>query len=70
MPFNKDPGKRENNRYCSLCFKNGKLMYEGNDLKEFQTIVYQSMRSRGANPLWTWFATFMIRFAPRWKRAR
>lgn len=67
MPFNKDPGVRESEKYCSLCFRNGELMYKGNDLKEFQSIVYQSMRSRDANPLWAWFATFMIRFAPRWK---
>jgi hypothetical protein len=69
MPFSKDPGVRESDKYCSLCFKDGQLMYQGNDLKEFQKIVYQSMRSRGANPLWAWFATFMIRFAPRWRKA-
>ncbi|MEN9561295.1 MAG: hypothetical protein RIQ56_568 [Candidatus Parcubacteria bacterium] len=68
MPFAKDPGVRESDKYCSLCFANGKLMYEGSDLKEFQKIVYQSMRSSGANPLWAWFATSMIRFAPRWKK--
>ncbi len=68
MPFAKDTGVRESAKYCSLCFKDGKLMYEGNNLKEFQDIVYKSMRSHGSNPLFARFAVFMIRFAPRWKK--
>lgn len=68
MPLDKDPGVRESDKYCSLCFKNGELMYKGNDLKEFQRIVYDSMRSRGANPLFARFAVWMIRFAPRWRK--
>jgi hypothetical protein len=68
MPFEKDTGKRESEKYCSLCFQNGKLCYEGDDLKEFQKVVYESMRSRGANKLFAKFAVFMIRFAPRWKK--
>jgi hypothetical protein len=68
MPFDKDPGVRESEKYCSLCFKEGKLCYEGNDLKEFQRVARESMRSRGVNPLMAWFYTFMIRFAPRWKK--
>lgn len=68
MPFSKDPGVRENERYCSLCFKNGKLCYEGTDLKEFQNVCYKSMRERGINPITATLYTFMIRFAPRWKR--
>jgi hypothetical protein len=68
MPFNKDPGTRESEKYCSLCFKDGRLMYEGNDVKEFQNIVYKSMRSRGENIVWAWLASSMVRFAPRWKK--
>jgi len=68
MPFNKDPGVRESDRYCSLCFKNGKLRYEGDSLKEFQKVAYQSMRDRGTNIFLAKFYTFMIRFAPRWKK--
>lgn len=67
MPFYKDTGVRENERYCSLCFKNGKLMYEGNDLKEFQRVCYESMIARGVNKYMAKLYTFMIRFAPRWK---
>ena len=68
MPFAKDTGHRENEKYCSLCFQNGELMYKGNDLKEFQRVVRESMRSRGEGKIFTAFAVFMIRFAPRWKK--
>lgn len=68
MPFAKDPGQRESDKYCSLCFKDGKLMYEGNDLKEFQKVAYESMLKRGTNKWLAKFYTFMIRFAPRWKK--
>lgn len=68
MPFYKDKGTRENTLYCSLCYHDGKLAYEGDNLKEFQKVCYQSMRSRGINPVLAWFYTFMIRFAPRWKK--
>lgn len=67
MPFEKDTGHRESERYCSLCYKDGKLNYEGNDLKEFQRICYGSMRSHGTGWLPAKFFTFMIRFAPRWR---
>ncbi len=68
MPLHKDPGTRENDRYCSLCFKNGELCYKGNDLKEFQKICYESMRRSGINKFLAKIYTFMIRFAPRWKK--
>lgn len=67
MPFDKDPGVRESDTYCSLCFKDGKLCYEGNDRKEFERVMYQNMRSRGANWFFARFAVFMVRFAPRWR---
>ena len=67
MPFEKDTGVRENEKYCSLCFNNGKLAYEGDNLKEFQKMCYQSMRKNGINPFAATLYTFMIRFAPRWK---
>ena len=68
MPFSKDVGVRESDKYCSLCFKNGKLCYEGNDSKEFRRIAYESMIDRGTNKFLAKLYTFMIRFAPRWKR--
>ncbi len=68
MPFKNDTGVRENEKYCSLCFANGKLNYEGNDLKEFQKMCYDSMISRGMNKWKAKLFTFMIRFAPRWKK--
>lgn len=68
MPFEKDPGVRENDRYCSYCFQNGKLCYEGHDLKEFQRIAYENMRKNGTPLILAKFFAFMIRFAPRWKK--
>ena len=67
MPFKKDPGNRESDIYCSYCFKDGGLLYKGNDLKEFQKICYHGMRCGGINPLLAKLFTFTIRFAPRWK---
>jgi len=69
MPFEKDRGVREDPRYCSYCFKNGKLCYEG-DLKGFQKIAYKAMREDGINALKATLFTFMIRFAPRWKNTK
>lgn len=70
MPFAKDTGRRESEKYCSLCFKNGKLCYEGNSLKEFQKACYESMIKSGIGPLKAKFFTFMIRFAPRWRNTQ
>lgn len=68
MPFSKDTGVRESDKYCSLCFKNGKLCYEGNDLKAFQKVCYENMVNGGMNKIKAKFFTLMIRFAPRWKK--
>lgn len=67
MPFDKDPGVRENDRYCSLCFQDGKLCYEG-DLAGFQQVCYAAMRAKGMGVLKAKLFTFMLRFAPRWKK--
>lgn len=66
MPFSKDLGVRESEKYCSLCFSNGKLCYEGNNVKEFQKVAYNSMRQRGMNIIQAKFFSWMIKFAPRW----
>ena len=68
MPFDQDTGVRESDRYCSLCFKNGKLCYEGNDLKEFQAEAYKNMRAGGVGFLKAKLFTYLIGFAPRWKK--
>lgn len=68
MPFAKDPGTRESPQYCSYCFKDGKLCYEGHDLKEFKRVCYAAMRKQGTNPILASFYTFSIGFAPRWRK--
>jgi hypothetical protein len=67
MPFSQDPGIRESEKYCSYCFKDGKLCYEGTDVKEFQKRSYESMVAHGMNKITAKFFTFLITFAPRWK---
>jgi hypothetical protein len=68
MPFSQDPGKRENEKYCSYCFNHGKLCYEGNDVKAFKKGSYDAMVRKGMNPLKAWLFTSMIGFAPRWRK--
>lgn len=69
MPFAKDPGVRESPIYCSLCYRDGKLCYDGGNLREFQTIAYEGMLKRGINPFLATFYKWMIAFAPRWKKS-
>ena len=70
MPLDEKHGQanRENDRYCFYCFRDGKLCYEGNDLKEFQKHAYESMLGQGMGKCKAKFFTFHIRFAPRWKK--
>ena len=68
MPFNKDPGQPESDRYCSYCFKDGKLCYEGDDVNEFKKVAYENMRKNGMGFLKAKFFAWTIGFAPRWKK--
>lgn len=67
MPFSKDTGSRENEKYCSYCFANGKLCYEGTEVKEFKRVMIEAIVARG-EPKWkARIFAFMAGFAPRWK---
>jgi hypothetical protein len=69
LPFNQDPlgENRESEKYCSLCFKDGKLCFEGN-VHEFTAMCYKAMTETHHIPVWkARFFIMMIRFAPRWK---
>lgn len=70
MPLDKDPlgEQRESPRYCSYCFRNGKLCYEGNDLREFKRAMVAAIVSRGESRLKANIFAFMAGFAPRWKK--
>ena len=68
MPADKDPGKPESTDYCSFCFRDGRLCYQGNDLAEFQRVCYAAMRERGINFFLAKLYAFAIRFAPRWQK--
>lgn len=70
MPLNKDPlgENRESERYCSYCFKDGKLCYEGNDVNEFKKRMIDNIVARGGNRIKAHLFAFMAGFAPRWKK--
>jgi hypothetical protein len=69
MPFKKDPlgENRENEKYCSYCFNNGKLCYEGNDVNEFKKAMVEEIVKRGESKWKARLFAFMAGFAPRWK---
>ena len=70
MPFNKDQGKRESEDHCSYCFKNGEVVYKGTDIKEFKKFCYEQMIKDGINKPLAKFFTFLITFAPHWKKIK
>lgn len=61
MPFKKDPkgADRENAQYCSYCFENGRLNYEGSDVNEFKKAMVDAIVSRGESKL-------KAKFLPIW----
>jgi len=67
MPFSKDLGQREDDRYCSYCYKDGDFTYKG-DLKGFKKICYKGMRKQGMNFIIAWLFSNVVGFAPRWKK--
>lgn len=69
MPFKKDPmgASREHEKYCSYCYRDEKLCYEGTDVKEFKKAMVNDMVGRGENKMKAKFFAFMAGFAPRWK---
>lgn len=67
MPFSKDVGMRENEKYCSNCFKNGEFSYKGTDAKEFQKLCIEGMRKKGMPFVFAWIFSRMIPNLPRWK---
>lgn len=70
MPFVKDPKgvDREHEKYCSYCFRDGKLVYEGNDYKEFKKRMIDAIVERGESKIKAHIFAFMARFAPRWRK--
>lgn len=70
MPFKKDPkgAGRESEKYCSYCYTNGKLVYEGTDIKEFKREMINAIVGRGESKIKAYLFAFMAGFAPRWRR--
>lgn len=72
MPFNKDPlgENREHEKYCSYCYKDGKLCYEGTDVNEFKKAMVEAIVARGESRFMANIYAFMSGFAPRWKGSK
>ncbi len=70
MPLNLDLGTSGSHIYCSLCFTEGEFIYKGNDINEFKSLCYKGMRERGINKWLAKFYTFLISFAPRWRKSK
>jgi len=54
--------------YCKYCLVNGEMMYKGTDREEFKKIVYENMLKMRMWKPKAMFFTWMINFAPRWKK--
>lgn len=69
MPFNKDPRgeRREHEKYCSYCYRDGKLCYEGTDVREFKKAMIKAITDRGEGRLKAHVYAFIAGFAPRWR---
>ncbi len=69
MPFVKDPkgANREHEKYCSYCYTDGKLCYEGNDVREFKQAMIAAIVARSESKLKAKFFAWIAGFAPRWK---
>lgn len=70
MPFVKDPKgeNREHERFCTYCYSDGKLNYQGNDLGEFKRAMIDAIVARGESKILAHIYAFMAGFAPRWKK--
>ncbi len=73
MPLTKDPegGGTEadggrSSELCSYCYKDGAFMYQGNDVKEFQTYVVNQMVKDGWLRPVAWLFTRRIPKLKRW----
>ncbi len=69
MPFKKDPkgADREHENYCSYCYYDGKLAYEGDDVNEFKKAMVDAITARGESKTKAKLYAWMAGFAPRWK---
>ncbi|MEZ4180320.1 MAG: zinc ribbon domain-containing protein [Candidatus Doudnabacteria bacterium] len=70
MPFGKDPkgAEREHELYCSYCYGNGHLMYEGDNVNEFKKMMVEAIVARGESKWKARLFAFIAGFAPRWKK--
>ncbi len=75
MPMSKDSqgggtnaDGSKNLEYCSYCYQDGKFLYEGNDVKEFQEFCRKEMIKAGHNKFVAWLFTRGMARLSRWKK--
>lgn len=67
MPKASDNGLRENKNFCSYCFKNGAVQFEG-DKKDFIEMCKRQMIKNGMNKIKATVFAWSINFAPWWRK--
>ena len=75
MPMEKDTLKggtnadgSKNNKYCSLCYENGKFKDNFTTSKEMVTFVKEILKKQGFSYIKRWFFTSHIPQLERWKK--
>ena len=53
--------------YCSYCYENGKFIFTGNNLSEFQDYCKQKMIEGGHSKFISWIFTRGMKRLSRWK---
>ena len=59
-------GKTRSEKYCSLCYGEGKFFFKGTDAREFQNMVLEIMVKNGWWRPVAWLFTREIPRLPRW----
>ena len=54
-------------KYCSYCYENGKFVYKGNNVLEFQEYCKQKMMEGGHSRFISWLFTRGMKRLDRWK---
>lgn len=74
MPMEKDPNHggsnadgTKNNRYCSLCYEQGKFRDDFQSADEMISLVKEKLGEMGYGSLKKWFFTSHIPKLDRWK---
>ena len=75
MPLDKDPGGggteadgSKSKKYCSYCYKDGKLFNPDMSMEDMKKLVKEKMKEQNAGWFVTWMAMITIPKLERWKK--